>query len=212
MAKEFCYKIGKNILEKVEKPLRGRQEIVLLLLNTIKSFEANDHLEENGRTYIYINKMNRIFYVIDNKIFSLQFPFSVEECENRMHIYDRNTNITINSMVLSVLVNFFEKFDDMSFDELFSMIMDRDRLPENVTEEDIWKLICNLATFDFGYLRFDHDEKNFKPKTPLLHPIDHLDIGYDDAAVFKVGLRKPMNYENFKNMLDTTSDCVFLTF
>ena len=48
------------------------------------------------------------------------------------------------------------------------------------------QLFGHLLEYEYGYLRYDHDEEHASEK----HPQDHLDVFYNTAATFKVGLKE----------------------
>ena len=211
MGKEISYNMGKGILEKASQPLRSRQDAILLLLYTIRMFEVDELSPENTniKVVISINKMNRIFYILEDKIFSIQFPFHIEIQANKIvRIYDAKTGVDVDSMLISTLIRIFEKKETaFSFDSLFEEIMYGENYLQNIGEGQLWEIVKFISTYDLGYLRYDYDEKNQKG---LLHPINHLDICLDTAATFKIGLEKVLNYEMFKDILDITTNCSFL--
>lgn len=93
-----------------EKYIREREDAILLLLYTIRMFdldksELNIH---NESIRISINKMNRIFYLLKGKMFSMQFPFRIEnnDIQNGIRIYDGVTGILINATTLSFLIRY----------------------------------------------------------------------------------------------------------
>ena len=130
MGKEFTYKMTKQIHEMSSKPLRKREEAILLILYTIRMFDVSQYItgERSEQVIISIDKMNRIFYLIENKIFSMQFPFCVEynNEENSNMIYESVTGTEINSMVLSFLIEAFEKMNrkEVDFDTIFEIVME----------------------------------------------------------------------------------------
>ena len=211
MGKEISYNMGKGILEMASQPLRSRQDAILLLLYTIRMFEVDELSTGNTniKVVISINKMNRIFYILEDKIFSIQFPFHIEVQANKIvRIYDAKTGVDVDSMLISTLIRIFGKKETaLSFDSLFEEIMYGENNLKNIGEGQLWEIIKFISTYDLGYLRYDYDEKNQKG---LLHPINHLDICLDTAATFKIGLEKVLNYEIFKDILDITTNCFFL--
>lgn len=210
MGKEIRYSMGKGILEMASQPLRSRQDAILLLLYTIRMFEVDELSPENTdiKVVISINKMNRIFYILEDKIFSIQFPFNIEIQESKIiRIYDIKTGVDVDSMLISTLIRIFEKKENaLSFDSLFEEIMYGENELQNIGEGQLWEIVKFISTYDLGYLRYDYDEKN---QNGLLHPINHLDICLDTAATFKIGLEKVLDYEMFKDILDITTDCSF---
>lgn len=60
---------------------------------------------------ISINKMSRIFYLLKRKMFSMQFPFQIEnnDIQNGIRIYDSVTGILINATTLSFLMGLLNR-------------------------------------------------------------------------------------------------------
>lgn len=212
MGKEINYNMGKIISEMASKPLRSKQDAILLLLYTIRMFDVDEFLPENEkvRVNISINKMNRIFYILDNKIFSMQFPFCLEiKDEKLIRVYDVGTGIDITPVVISKLIGLFEKSNlgDFTLDSFFDEVMYSESDLQNVKVEQIWQIVKHISTYDLGYIRYDYDEEHHKE---LLHPLYHLDVCLDTAATYKIGLKKSITQDEFKDILDITTNCVFL--
>ena len=214
MGKEFTFKMSKQILEMSSKPLRTREEAILLLLYTIRMFDVSQFIDEerSDQVIISIDKMNRIFYLIANKIFSMQFPFRVEydsEQENNV-LYDSVTGTVISPMVLSFLIEAFEKMKrrEVDFDTIFEIIMEPEVNDEGFTSKTMWQLISYLLKYDLGYLRFDVDSEHQDGK---IHPLNHLDICLDRSATYKIGLEKEIEFKNMKDILDITTECWYLS-
>lgn len=74
MGKELTFRMSKQIAEMSIKPLRTREEAILLLLYTIRMFDVSIFLtdERSEKVKISIDKMNRIFYLLEGKMFSMQ--------------------------------------------------------------------------------------------------------------------------------------------
>lgn len=212
MGKEISYNMGKIIFEMASKPLRSKQEVILLLLYTIRMFDVKNDIPSNTKVKvtISINKMNRIFYILENKIFSVQFPFYVEiEGQKITRIYDAKTGLDIDTILVSMLIGIFEKTkkDNFSFEVFFDEVMNNENNLLNVNAEQLWEIVKFISTYDLGYLRYDYDKEH---QNGLLHPINHLDVCLDTAAVYKIGIEKPLDYEVFKDILDITTNCFFL--
>ena len=213
MAKEIKFNAGKNIYEMACKPLRSRKEAILLLLYTIRMFDVEELTLENVsiKVAIAINKMNRIFYILEDKIFSMQFPFCLEICEDKVaRIYDAKTGLDMDSMLVSALIGIFQKADansNYSLDNFLEEIIDSENILPNVEVNQLWEIVKSISTYDLGYLRYDYDEEH---KNGVLHPLNHLDIFLDTGATYKIGLEKRLSYEKFKDILDITTNCFFL--
>lgn len=203
----------KSILEIAEKPLRSREDAVSLILYTIRTFDVVDMLKINTeeKVIISVNKMNRIFYVLKKKIFSMQFPFYIEyENQKIRRIYDLKTGVTIDSVLISVLISILEnakKNGGWSFENFFDVITNNQDTLNNISIEQLWEIVKHIISYDLGYLRYDFDEEH---ENGQLHPLHHLDIFFDSNATYKIGLNKSVDYPMFKNMLDITTECCFL--
>lgn len=224
MAKQLKYIMSQYLIEKASTPLRRREQAMLLLLYTIRSITFDIACDERSEEiWICIDKMSRVFYVMDNKIFSMRFPFHLEvESEyNVRRIYDINTGLEVESVLLSALISIFERIDDkndkqrgIDFGEFIDMIVESENLEKGITAENLWTIVKYLMKCDLGYLRYDHDEnhdeKNQNIKNPKMHPIDHIDIYYDNSVTCKIGVKKELSYEQFRDILDLNSECSYV--
>ena len=99
-------KIGEFFCEKVLRPIRNKQDVILLLLETLKLINDSEKgiVNERGRVIICIDKMSRVFYETNKKAFSICFPFSMEEKdEHYFRIYDSLTDVEITFQMISLL-------------------------------------------------------------------------------------------------------------
>lgn len=213
MGKEFMFRMSKQIAEMSIKPLRSREEAVLLLLYTIRMFDVSIFLaeERSENVKISIDKMNRIFYLLDRKLFSMQFPFCIDDSskEDELIIYHNLTGTVISPMVLSFLIEAFEKMNrkEMDFETIFEIIMEPEVNEDNFTTKEMWLLISHLLKYDLGYIRYDIDPEH---ENGRMHPLNHLDICLDTAATYKIGLNKRIEFDDFKNILDITNECWYI--
>ena len=69
-------------------------------------------------------------------------------------------------------------------------------------------MIYDLLVFEPGYIRYDIDFSN--RIDPIKHPPHHLDINYDNASTFKIGLSKGINFDEFISILSIKEKCYFL--
>lgn len=214
MRKEISFKMSKQIIEMAEKPLRTREEAVLLLLYTIRMFDSSAYLSNDDRmerVNILIDKMNRIFYLIQGKIFSIQFPFCIDVSTDHgdITVYHNTTGIVINSRVLSFLISAFEdmKRKEMNFENIFDIIMGSEVEEESFNSKQMWILISYLLKYDLGYIRYDIDPDHENGK---MHPLNHLDVCLDTSATYKIGLDRQITFDDFKSILNITTECWFI--
>lgn len=213
MGKELTFRMSKQIAEMSIKPLRTREETILLLLYTIRMFDVSIFLtdERSEKVKISIDKMNRIFYLFEGKMFSMQFPFCIDDSSNQNNviIYHNITGTVINPMVLSFLIEAFEKMNrkEMDFETIFEIIMEPEVNDDGFTTKEMWLLISHLLKYDLGYIRYDIDSEH---ENGRMHPLNHLDICLDTAATYKIGLDKKIEFNDFKNILDITNECWYI--
>ena len=147
MEKELTFRMSKQIAEMSIKPLRTREEAILLLLYTIRMFDVSIFLtdERSEKVKILINKMNRIFYLLEGKKLSMQFPFCIDDRSKQdiIIIYHNITGTKINPMVLSFLIEAFEEMNrrEMDFETIFEIIMEAELNDDVFTTKDMWLLI-----------------------------------------------------------------------
>lgn len=68
---------GEYFTEKIKKPVRNKQDIILLLLETAKILidQTENHGPGRNKVILYVDKMSRVFYETKDKYFSIGFPF-----------------------------------------------------------------------------------------------------------------------------------------
>ncbi len=206
-------KINRFICEKISMPIRDKRDTILLLLETMKLV---NHREKNlfnkkGKIMICIDKMSRIFYWTDDKIFSFYFPFSLEKTgDGNYRIYDSLTDFEITNQMLSLLISIFEKNKNQeeSLENTVDHIIDSANDYEYKNIDDIWKLVVKLWYMEEGYIRYDYDAVHENGK---MHPLYHLDVNYSSGASYKIGLYHELQIEEFKEILDITTDCLYLS-
>lgn len=205
-------KVGEFFCEKVLKPVRNKQDIILLLLETLKwvNNTENEVSNEKGRIIIYIDKMSRIFYETDEKAFSLCFPFSLEEKEDhRIRVYDSLTDLEITNQMISLLISIFKQDSKLgeSLENVMDFIIESAKDYEYKNIDEIWRLLFKLWYMEDGYIRYDYDPKQENGKK---HPLYHLDVNYSSGTTYKIGLNAPLQVDDLRDVLDTTTDCAYL--
>ncbi|MCI9215870.1 hypothetical protein AALA78_02565 [Lachnospiraceae bacterium 42-17] len=103
-------KIGEFFCRRMLKPICSKQDTMLLLLETLKLInDTEEILNEKGKVIIYVDKMSRVFYETDDKIFSFYFPFALDEKEPEYYrIYDILTDLEITNKMISLLISIFK--------------------------------------------------------------------------------------------------------
>lgn len=207
MSKEFSKDIEVVFLRHILKPIRKKEDIVKLILETTKYFLVNNIVYTNesyGKIIIKIDKMNRVIYEIENKIFSIGFPFFITKEEEVYKVYEKDSRLEINSKIISIIIkllneNLFEEEDVMDFFE---------KLCDVEEEIDIvWKILKKLLLFECGYLRADYDEEG---ENGTSHPLNHYDFYYTNSNTLKLGLDTRIELRKFIDLLDITTSCHYI--
>lgn len=215
--KEFTVRMTKRFVEIASEPIRIKQHVIMLMLEAILLLKNADVLEKPSNNYIIlkVDKMKRLFFVIENKISSFNFPFSVEvqEESNNLIIYDSITNLELNALNLTVLKlafkeTFFGKEIQGILDLDSELMQVIDSFETKPNKDEVWQVLKNLQMFESGYLRYDYDEVHENGK---LHPLNHIDINYTPHGTFKIGIKDTLDCNAFMDILDLNTDSYFIS-
>ena len=223
MAKRYIVHFGKYFAALVSNMIREKQDLIFLLLETIKLFQIGDVIEESekdGSVIIYVDRMSRVVYEVSDKIFSFNFPFYIkknEESDDKYIIIDLETGIVFDEIITSTLLSIVRAkvLEKSSLVAIYDQLEDVANTFDithidspNLDNADIlWNLLKKLILFECCYLRFDHDEENIDGH---LHPVNHIDVSYCDAGKFKLGLTARLNIEAFIDILNDKTECYYL--
>ena len=153
---------------------------------------------------LIVSKMSRLFYVSDDKYFSLNFPFSVIE-DGELLCFKFKNGDEIDSRFSSDIIAVISSPEAfMSFD-IFDFLDPVVEIIENNC--NFWSLLRDLILFEDGYIRYDYDVKH---ANGAIHPINHLDIFYSSGSTFKIGLKDRIDDNHLIDILNVSTDCHFL--
>jgi hypothetical protein len=206
--KTYVFNLNQSLKDKVFSPIRSKQQLVVLLLNAIKTIRINQYISDQdavGQIVLSISKMSRITFKIENKIFSIAFPFKVSESDGQVSIYSESLG-EVDSVVISEVIEIFtdESIQNSScVSEFATHVLEKAEL-----KPGFWPFVKELIYMEDGYLRYDLDVDR---ENGHLHPEHHLDIFYSSKATFKLGLNEQLNDEELINILNTTTDCRYVT-
>lgn len=237
MAKEYSFYLGKSLEKLLKNPIKNQLDLVRLILRTAQEIinpvsdtrEIKDEKfveKDEGFRIVYPDlpkeKLQRIFFwnkYPDFKalpMYTIQtsvFPFKIVKNEyDDLKLFYNSSSIKIefDAAVISIVLTVINIIDnkeltwgDTWVEELMDLLHGKNKV---VDTEDIFYIVNDFLTFDFGYLRFDNDPEHEKSG----HPIYHLDICMNNKASFKLGLYDKLKINEFKGLLDNTSDIFFL--
>lgn len=205
--KEIVFEIDELMQIKISNPIRSVFDIIVLLLETIKYMLWQPSLSgERGKLKIVVGKMNRIFYVLENKIFSISLPFFTKLLKNgNVIIYDHT--IEFDSKNLAIISSVFYKISETPNNSVALSDIEQFLRDENLDDESFNVLsgvIVKLLSTEYGYLRYDDDKEHEEAE---MHPRYHLDINCANYCTYKLGLKKAIDYNWLRDCLDNEKPC-----
>lgn len=195
--------------------IKDKLQILEILLESARYIihgKREKNVKEPNKIIFFREKMNRIFLVSENKIYSIIFPFN-------LHI-DDNDNLTLNfknlleidSLSISNLIILI-KSPLITSDNCLDFIEPILDLEDNQTNK-YWPVFKELLLQEDGYLRYDKDENGYieakKKNEEFRHPLYHLDVFYTTGVTFKLGLNNSMPERELIDTLNTNTNCKFL--
>lgn len=206
--KEYIVEISKyhNIFDLIQQPIRTKEQADILLLETVRTFIIGniEQVTNVGKVILHIDKMSRFIYCIENKMVAINCPFTCSQKEGTLVFKDKNSNIRIDSKLISNLISIIKKQREYSFEKLLEEVMNIEEYEEM---KESWEILKKLNNVEYGYLRYDYDEEHSNGK---IHPLNHIDVNYTPSNQFKIGLSKKISVNEFIDILDLTTDCYYL--
>lgn len=216
--KKFHFKLNRVSRELFFPPVRLKTKLqfIEILMEATRYILAAPHSNQDpaeGEIILYVDKMSRLFFITDDKFYTIVFPFVVNIDDNAdslsfsiMHSYEVDA-LTISKVITIIRSESFEGNCSIDFAE---SIYDYDQ----IQEESLWNLIRELMLLEIGYLRYDKDQSGFEKAredgNEHKHPLHHIDLFYTNKATFKLGLERELRNEKFMDILNTLTSCSYL--
>lgn len=215
--KKYKFDISTSQLEKFfpEERVKTKAQIIEILMETIRYISLNNNVpkEENSGTLVLnVDRMSRLFFFKKDKYFSIVFPFYTFEEDGKFNFSFQN-KIDITSQLISKVISIIkcDEFKEKCSLDFVSPICEY----EEQCDENFWIFLRELLLMEDGYLRYDYDleeyEKAKKRGEENIHPLNHYDLFYSSNASFKIGLKKELLQDEFIDLLNTRTDCKYLT-
>lgn len=211
----------RGFYEEVNKPIRNKEDIIRILLLSIKGLLLKDEIgnEDKGEANIVIEKSSRIYFTckrpneLPEKYYSFVFPFFLEEDDQgKWNVKCKTSQEFIDSELVDYLLVLLEKgwFSDenINLDDIdkfacdYLSVVEEYYSAKNINKEqkeDIgvwhWSIIKNLLTFEPGYIRYDYDPDPSR-ENEYTHPLNHLDVYYNTNGTFKLGFDKAIKIKD----------------
>lgn len=216
--KKYEFNLTKSEINKFLAPIRNKKKFLEILMDTLKYMSVYPELkleiedeEIEGKIILVIDKMKRLFYFSEEKFFSIVFPFSIKEEEDKLkfsYIGMDEIDNRVTSQVIRIL-----KCDEFNSNCSFDFMGPIYEVDEK-SDELFWSFFKELLLIETGYIRYDIDPVNYKKYLARgeedKHPEHHYDIFYSSSSTFKVGLKEKITKENFIELLNINSECEFM--
>ena len=215
--KRVAFEIPDYYIPIVSSPIRNKMDLLNMLAKTIQlmsytEIQDESNLSPSKKIVLYIDKMSRLFFCLQDKIFSFQFPFHVHIDEESSALsFTYNSSVAIDSMLGSLLVAIFshESSPIGTFEQIDERI--KQEIEENEWEgidySEVCELVKHLIMIEPGYFRYDYDPQH---ANGLIHPQSHIDIFYSSNCTLKLGLDEPISSDWIIDLSNILSDCKFL--
>ncbi|HFC8471183.1 TPA: hypothetical protein ACFP3X_000131 [Neisseria subflava] len=214
------FKIQDYEKDKYCTPIRKKYDLLLIVIEALQCIltdldpSSSNNIRPNSDLFFILhkNKFSRLFFILNNKIFSIKFPFTytlTEDGNKVKNIYYKDISIDLGVVsylreALTKLSGLYDMGTSYHINDINNLIYNDD---ESCNIELVYKILNSLLIMEDGYLRYDHDKTHENGK---LHPLHHYDIFYESGNTFKIGLTEKIEVENLIDFVDTTTDCHYI--
>lgn len=197
-----------------EERIKDKYKIIEILLEACRYIiysKKEVKVKKPDKIIVKVDKMNRLFFVSQSKIYSITFPFNVFYDDDKTIISYKNS-FDIDSYTISNLLSIIKSpiVNSENCLDFVEPVVDF----ENDQKVNYWTIFRDLILLEDGYLRYDKDEKGYKEAQKKgqghRHPLHHIDIFYTNQAAFKVGLENEYFDADFIDTLDSNTNCKYL--
>ncbi|WP_126973882.1 hypothetical protein [Gynurincola endophyticus] len=197
-----------------EERIKNKYKILEILLEACRYIiysEKEKKVRGSCKMILNTDKMKRIFFISEYKMYSIVFPFNIHY-DGRETIISYKNIIDIDSRVITTLLSIIKS--PVAYSENCLDFID----PVLESEEDgkinYWPILRDLIFIEEGYLRYDRDLKGYQEalenEQQHRHPLNHIDIFYTNQATFKLGLEQECLEVDFIDTLDSNTNCKYL--
>ncbi|WP_051690102.1 hypothetical protein [Halomonas alkaliantarctica] len=193
-------------------PIRNKKDLIDVLLQAVKvMLIGNDAPEDKAvsKMVLVVDKMSRLFFCSDEKIFSINFPFLVDLSKDGSACFYSKQGFPVDSRATSLFMSVFNEhiYGVSDVEEFAYSVID-------VNEEysgqlnDFWIFFKEVVLFEDGYLRFDYDTER---QDERLHPLSHVDVYYSNSNTFKIGLYSRIDFDGFFDIINVGSEVYYMS-
>lgn len=193
-----------------EERIKDKYKIIEILLEACRYILYNKKVAKARSQYkmiLYKDKMSRLVFVGENKIYSITFPFNINQTKSEISINYKN-RLDIDSQNITTLLSIL-KSPTINSDNCLEFID-----PIVSYDKNLWTTFRDLLILEDGYVRYDKDEDGFqkakKDGHGNRHPLNHIDIFYTNQASFKLGLKQEYTDTDLIDLMERNTDCKYL--
>ena len=151
--------------------------------------------------------MSRLFFLSDEKYFSINFPFTAIKENDGLRFFQDNL-IEINSKVTSEVLGVIRESKIFQSNCIYDFLEPIESLIDENTF--YWPLLLKLFTFEDGYIRYDYDDSD--RQNGDYHPVNHYDVFYTSNSTFKIGLKNKIKHDELIDLLSLESKCHYIEY
>ena len=150
--KIYEFDIPKTLLSNLDIVIRDKEDIIKVLLHTIKYISFSESKKEISndcnKIVLVVDKMSRLFFHYEKKIVSFCFPFIVKETDEGLECLFNQT--LLDSFATSILLSIFNDKDVINngIEKLFEKCIDEFRDYSVCENEDIFYELVNYLIGD----------------------------------------------------------------
>lgn len=193
-----------------EERIKDKYKIIEILLEACRYILYNKRVVQARSKYkmiLYKDKMSRLVFVCENKIYSIAFPFNINQTKSEISINYKN-RLDLDSQNITTLLSILKSptINSENCLEFLDPIVSYD--------QNLWTTFRDLLILEDGYVRYDKDEDGFlkakKDGHENRHPLNHIDIFYTNQASFKLGLKLEYTDTDLIDLMERNTDCKYL--
>jgi len=193
-----------------EGRIKDKYKIIEILLEACRYMLYNEKIPIARSPYkmiLSIEKMSRLIFVSENKLYSIYFPFNLTYSESELTMNYKNY-LDIDSQNISILLSIL-KSPYLNSENCLDFID-----PIVNLDQSFWITLRDLLITEDGYIRYDKDEIRFKEaqtkKEEHRHPLNHIDIFYSNQVTLKLGLSVEYVEDDLIDLMNINTNCKYL--
>lgn len=178
-------------------------KVLAYSLKLLLTYNETQICNKNRYLRLIIDKMSRLFFYTENKIYSVSFPFTIHTNDkNEIEEIKTKSGQDIDNRAVSAIFAILRNDSFSKTLSLRSYDIDSDSI-------DIYgiDILEELLTFEPSYIRYDIDEAR---ENEHIHPIHHIDINYSSYSTFKIGFPKKISEDEFIDIQNTRTNCFYM--